>query len=87
MDPAIDYAYDHLNVFTLNNGNIVSADMGQSESYQFNFTINYARTFGKHDFSALFSYERSESESYGLEGSRTSPYPFSDGTFASAYGP
>ena len=86
MDPATDYAYSNLNVFTLNNGNIVSADMGQSESYQFNFTINYARSFGKHDISALFSYERSESESYGLEGSRTSPYPFSDGTFASAYG-
>ena len=60
--------------------------MGQSESYQFNFTIHYARSFGKHDISALFSYERSESESYGLEGSRTSPYPFSDGTFASASG-
>lgn len=86
MDPATDYAYGNLNVFTLNNGNIINADMGQSESYQFNFTVNYSRQFGKHDISALFSYERSESESYGLEGSRTSPYPFADGTFASAYG-
>ena len=86
MDPAVDYAYNNLNVFTLNNGNIIEASMGQNESYQFNFTVNYARSFGKHDISALFSYERTESESYGLEGSRTSPYPFADGTFASAYG-
>ena len=50
--------------------------MSRTDNYQINFNVAYARDFGKHSVGALFSIERSESESEYLMGKATNPYPF-----------
>jgi len=86
MDPTVDYAYSNLNEYTLNNGNLLRRTMGRTDSYQFNFTLQYARQFGLHDVSALFSIEKSESEYEYNESSITDPISYTDGQSASATG-
>ncbi len=86
MDLSEVYALSNMNTFELNNGNVIGRDMANTESYQLNFTANYARQFGDHDISALFSIEKSESETEDLMGQRADPYSFTDGTSASASG-
>ena len=52
--------------------------MLRTDNYQMNFTLQYQRKFGQHDVSALFSIEKSESESeYNLT-KATAPYEFSE---------
>jgi len=53
--------------------------MSRSDSYQMNFTLSYARDFGQHHVSGLFSIEKSESEFEDLYGEVTSPYSFNNG--------
>ncbi len=60
--------------------------MDRTDNYQLNFQVNYARTFGKHTVGAMFSIEKSESESEYLEGSVTDPYSFGSGQ-SNAVGP
>ena len=72
--------YTTLNEVELNNGNLLRRTMSRYDSYQMNLTVSYARTFGKHNVSALFSIEKSEAETETLQGSITNPYPFTDGT-------
>ena len=56
----------------------LSRDMSRTDNYQMNFTVNYARKFGDHDISALFSIEKSENESEWLSGTVTYPYSFTN---------
>ena len=72
--------YATLESTELNNGNLLRRTMSRYDSYQMNLTVSYARKFGNHDISALFSIEKSEAETETLQGSITNPYPFTDGT-------
>lgn len=76
-----DVVYDAttLGLYELNNGNTLSRSMNRADSYQMNLTVSYARQFGKHYVSGLFSIERAESEMEDLAGSLTDPLPFTDG--------
>ena len=60
-------------------GGAIYRTMSRADSYQLNFTASYNRTFGKHTVGALFSIEKSESESEWLQGQVTNPYEFSWG--------
>ena len=86
-DPAYDYlSADNFNPITTNNGNMLYRTMTRTDNYQMNFTAQYARDFGKHHVSALFSIEKSEAESEYLQGQRENPYPFTTGQYNSADG-
>ena len=86
-DASIDYLADaNFNPITWNNGNMLYRTMTRTDNYQINFTAQYARDFGKHHVSALFSIEKSEAESEYLVGQRENPYPFTTGQYNSADG-
>ena len=86
-DPEFDYlASTNFNPITWNNGNMLYRTMTRTDNYQMNFTAQYARDFGKHHVSALFSIEKSEAESEYLQGQRENPYPFTTGQYNSADG-
>ncbi|WDF69068.1 SusC/RagA family TonB-linked outer membrane protein [Sphingobacterium oryzagri] len=57
---------------------------GRSE--QMNFNLNYNRTFGKHEFTGLFSVERAESESGQENVMRDQPLQNNNGQFNTAFG-
>ena len=80
------YQKDNMAALLLNNGNLLSRSMSRSDRYQLNFTMQYARKFGKHDISALFSVEKSEAEVEDLTGNITDPVPYTDGQSKSANG-
>lgn len=71
---------------TTSNGNTLYRSMTRTDNYQMNFTAQYARDFGQHHISGLFSIERSEAESEYLTGSRSNPYEFTTGQYNSATG-
>ncbi|WP_167607181.1 SusC/RagA family TonB-linked outer membrane protein [Maribellus sediminis] len=50
-------------VVTIQNNNRISETYGYNENYQLNASLNYTRTFGKHDVAAFFTYEQSEGRS------------------------
>ena len=79
----IDYNANTLGLYELNNGNSLGRSMNRSDSYQMNLTVSYARQFGKHYVSGLFSIEKAESEWEDLNGSLTDPLPFTDGQSSS----
>lgn len=86
-DPEFDYlAPSNFKGLTQSNGNFLYRTMTRTDNYQMNFTAQYARTFGKHDISALFSIEKSEAESEYLVGQREEPYEFTTGQYNSATG-
>ena len=63
-----DAQYNYLDAANFNgikyaNGDYLSRMMVRTDNYQMNFTAQYARDFGAHHVSALFSIERSETES------------------------
>lgn len=60
-------------------GGYISRNMTRSDNYQLNFTATYARDFGLHSVSGLFSIEKSESEYEYLYGQGTKPFEFSTG--------
>lgn len=74
----IEYNANTLGLYELNNGNSLGRSMNRSDSYQMNLTVSYARQFGKHYVSGLFSIEKAESEWEDLNGSLTDPLPFTD---------
>lgn len=83
-ETADDYlAESNFNANTISNGNYISRTMSRNDSYQINFTATYARKFGLHDLSALFSIEKSETESEWLYGQATKPYEFTTGQWNS----
>ena len=79
----IEYNANTLGLYELNNGNSLGRSMNRSDSYQMNLTVSYARQFGKHYVSGLFSIEKAESEWEDLNGSLTDPLPFTDGQSSS----
>ena len=64
----------------------ISRSMGRADSYQLNWTTNYARTFGIHEVSAMFTIVKKEAESEDLFGKRNKPYSFSNGQSITASG-
>ncbi len=60
-------------------GGYINRRMTRSDNYQLNFTANYARDFGKHSVSALFSIEKTESEVEDVYALGVNPYEFSNG--------
>ena len=79
----IEYNANTVGLYELNNGNSLGRSMNRSDSYQMNLTVSYARQFGKHYVSGLFSIEKAESEWEDLNGSLTDPLPFTDGQSSS----
>ena len=64
---------------SISNGDMLARTMDRSDSYQMNLTLSYARDFGEHHVSALFSIEKSETESEWMTGQVTDPYEFTTG--------
>ena len=64
----------------------LSRNTVRTDSYQMNFTASYNREFKQHAVSALFSIEKSETESEYLYAKRYDPYPFTTGQYNSATG-
>ena len=62
----------------VSNGNYLKRNMSRSDNYQLNFIANYARKFGQHDVSALFTIEKAENESEYVWGNKTNPYSFTN---------
>ena len=85
-----DAVYDDNTMSVLrlvSNGGLISRSMVRSDSYQYNFTLQYARTFAKlHDVNALFSIEKTEAESENVYGSITDLIAYQDGQFSSGTG-
>ena len=71
---------------TISNGDpsYLSRNTTRTDNYQLNFTLNYARDFGKHHVGGVFSIERSEAESEYLMGKVSDPYTFTTGQSNSA---
>lgn len=88
--PGQEEAYDALMAesnFLLGNGGglvlnggagngYLSRSMDRADNYQMNFTLSYNRDFGANSLGALFSIEKTESESEYLYGYVTDPYEF-----------
>ena len=70
----------------VSNGGLLSRNMSRSDSYQYNFTLQYARQFGPHDVSGLFSLEKTEAWSEPLYGSITDLIAYQDGQSSSGTG-
>jgi TonB-linked SusC/RagA family outer membrane protein len=49
------------------NNNRINETYGYGGNYQLNVSLNYARTFGKHDVSSFLTYEQSEGQGYSFE--------------------
>ena len=76
------YLEDEANVYPvyrLSSVGRLSRNMTETQNYQFNFTLQYARKFGEHDISGLFSIEKSEAETEYVIGTITDPIPYHDG--------
>ncbi|MBQ4223525.1 MAG: SusC/RagA family TonB-linked outer membrane protein, partial [Prevotella sp.] len=81
------YNDDNMSVLRLvSNGGLLSRSMARSDSYQYNFTLQYARQFGLHDVSGLFSLEKTEAWSEPLYGSITDLIAYQDGQSSSGTG-
>ncbi len=78
--------FEQKDMVSVDNGNILSRRMARSDNYQLNFYATYARTFGLHSVSGLFTIEKSESEMEYVLGQRTSPYAFTNQQFNGAGG-
>lgn len=75
----IDLDESNFGTFTLDNGNLLTRTMNKTDSYQMNLTLSYARQFGLHNVSGLFSNEKAESEYEYVTGNITDPFSFTDG--------
>lgn len=64
---------------SVDNGDMLSRTMDRTDNYQMNLTLSYSRDFGDHHVSALFSIEKSETESEWMTGQVTDPYEFTTG--------
>ena len=78
-DPTFDYLDEsNFNERPQDNGNFLSRQMMRTDNYQMNLTLQYARKFGLHDISALFSIEKSEAETEWNLSAATEPYEFTN---------
>jgi TonB-linked SusC/RagA family outer membrane protein len=72
--------------FSVKNGNRLLRDGDRADSYQLNFNSMYERQFGKHNVSALFSVEKSESEYEKVRYYKDDPLSFTNGQSNTATG-
>ncbi|MBP1675715.1 MAG: TonB-dependent Receptor Plug Domain protein [Bacteroidetes bacterium] len=70
--------YDGLTTISVDNGSYLRRNMSRADNYQINFIATYARKFGLHDVSGLFTIEKAESESEYVWGNVTLPYSFTN---------
>lgn len=70
--------FEGMTTVPVSNGNRIRRTMSRSDSYQMNFIASYARTFGDHDVSGLFTIEKAESEREYVWGQVTEPYSFTN---------
>ena len=72
--------FDGLSTVTYINGSssYLRRNMFRADSYQMNFIVTYARTFGLHDVSGLFTIEKAEREREYVWGQRNLPYSFTN---------
>lgn len=79
-------AAENFKALPVSNGSpsFLSRSTTRTDNYQINFTLNYARDFGKHHVGGLFSIEKSEAESEYNYGMVSDPYPFTTGQSNSA---
>ena len=83
------HIYDTATVRTsavFKNGDRLYYSNENSESEQINFVLNYAREFGKHSVSALFSAEKAEASSQQEDVWKEAPIATTNGQFGSAFG-
>ncbi len=81
--------YDNSNLGVLrlvSNGGLLSRTMSRNDSYQYNLTLQYARQFGLHDVSGLFTLEKTEAWGEPLYGSITDLIAYQDGQSSSGTG-
>ncbi len=71
---------------TYKNGNRLYYSNRHSEIEQMNFTMNYGRSFGRHNVSGLFSVEKSESTSEQQDVWKEDPLTVTNGQFNTAFG-
>jgi TonB-linked SusC/RagA family outer membrane protein len=64
----------------------LSRNMTRTDNYQMNLTAAYDRDFGRHHVGALFSIEKSETESEYVYARQWDPYEFTTGQWNSAGG-
>lgn len=57
-----------IKTYSFSNGDRVRLNPTIAKAYQLNATVNYDRTFGKHQIGALFGYEQSEASTDGVAG-------------------
>jgi len=76
--PGYPMNFEGMTTMPISNGNRIRRSMSRSDNYQFNFIATYARTFGLHNISSLFTIEKAESESEYLWGQVTEPYSFTN---------
>jgi len=74
----LDLSSGNLSSVTVTNGNQLTRTMDRADNYQANLVVTYARSFGKHDISGLFTIERQESEEENLYGAKSNPYSFTN---------
>ena len=78
-DPDYNYLSEtNFNGLTYANGDYLSRNIIRTDNYQINFTLNYARDFGRHHVGALFSIEKSEAESEFVTGQVNNPLPYTN---------
>jgi len=76
--PGYPLDFDNITTLSVDNGNYLRRNMSRKDIYQLNFFATYARKFGLNDLSALFTIEKSESESEYVWGNVTLPYTFTN---------
>lgn len=76
--PGYPMVFEGMTTIPVSNGNRIRRNMSRSDNYQLNFITSYARTFGPHNVSGLFTIEKAESESEYLWGQVTEPYSFTN---------
>ena len=78
IEDNLDSLRKNISSITVTNGNMLSRTMDRTDNYQANLVVTYARSFGKHDISGLFTIERAEYENEYLFGSKSNPYSFTN---------
>lgn len=71
-------SFDGMTTIPVSNGNFLRRYMSRTDNYQWNFILSYARNFGLHDVSGLFTIEKSERETEYVWGNVTGPYSFTN---------
>jgi len=82
----LDVTASNFSTINSDNGHSISRSMSRYDSYQLNFYATYARKFGLHDVSALFTVEKSENQTEDVNGYVLDPYSFTNGQSTSASG-